>query len=284
MDSLVIFLPPTSTPCCTSGPSTSKTTASTKTAIITGAAQGIDTNGLISGKAIALRLAQDGFDICVNDVPSNAAAAESVSTEIRSLGRKSVTVIASVVSRAEVESMIQSSVKDLGPLTVMVANAGIVQVKPLLDSTEEDAQRVFDVNIHGVINCATLAAKQFIKQGGGGKIINAASGTSFRAAPMLGFYSASKAAVRSLTHTFAMEFGMHKITVNAYAPGVVGTKMWDKIDEEMAKLKGVQRGESFKGFEHQITLGRTSVPEDVVGTVSFLESQARTQIISRDKL
>ncbi|ESK90877.1 short-chain dehydrogenase [Moniliophthora roreri MCA 2997] len=244
----------------------SAVTASTRTAIITGAGQGI-------GKAIALRLARDGFDICINDLSSNAAAAESVTAEIRSLGRKSVTAFANVADRSDVEGMIERSVNELGPLSVMIANAGIVQVKPLLDATENDAQRVFDVNIHGVINCGTLAAKQFIKQGGGGKIINAASGTSFKAAPMLGFYSASKAAVRSLTHTFAMELAMHKITVNAYAPGVVDTKMWDQIDGAMGKYKGLEKGETFKGFESMIMLGRTSVPEDVCGAVSFLASK-----------
>jgi len=90
---------------------------------------------------------------------------------------------------------------------------------------------------------------------------------------LLSHYSASKFAVRGLTQAFAMEMADHKITVNAYAPGIVGTDMWDLIDEELGKLKGVRRGETIKKYTQDlIALGRTSVPEDVSNTVSFLAS------------
>jgi len=101
---------------------------------------------LSSGKAIALRLAQDGYDICVNDVKANKSDVESVVSEIQSLGRKSVPVLADVSNRKEVEEMVETSVSELGPLNTMVANAGIAQVKPLLDLTEHDLRRMFEVN------------------------------------------------------------------------------------------------------------------------------------------
>ena len=107
--------------------------------------------------------------------------------------------------------MIETSVKNLGNLTVMVANAGIAQVAPMLELTEADVRRMFDVNFMGVWNCYTLAAKQMIAQGpvepgsSGYKILGAASIVAFKPFPLLGHYSASKWAVRGLTQVFAME-------------------------------------------------------------------------------
>lgn len=94
---------------------------------------------------------------------------------------------------------------------------------------------------------------------------------AFKPTPLLSHYSASKFAVRGFTQAFAMEMATHKITVNAYAPGIVGTAMWDMIDEELGKRSGVAKGESYKKYSSElIALGRTSVPEDVAKTVSFL--------------
>lgn len=154
----------------------------------------------------------------------------------------------------------------------MVANAGIAQVKPLLDLTEEDFERMFAVNVFGVQNCYAEAAKQMIAQGTkGGKIIGAASIVAFKPFPMLSHYSASKWAVRGLTQAYAMEMAEHGITVNAYAPGIVGTAMWDLIDEELGKKSGAQKGETIKKYsEDLILLKRTSVPEDVAKMVAFL--------------
>ncbi|KAK3070128.1 hypothetical protein LTS18_000130 [Coniosporium uncinatum] len=129
---------------------------------------------MLNGKAIALRLAQDGYDVCINDISANKAGAEETSQEIQKMGRKSIAVVADVSKMAEVESLIEQTVKELGPLNTMVANAGIAQVKALLDLTEEDLRRMFDVNFFGVYNSYAAAAKQMIKQGNGGKLIGAA--------------------------------------------------------------------------------------------------------------
>ncbi|KAK0462522.1 uncharacterized protein EV420DRAFT_1477227 [Desarmillaria tabescens] len=241
----------------------SVTTASTRTAIITGAGQGI-------GRGIALRLAQDGFDICVNDLSSNAKQVKAVVDEITSLGGRAISAFGDVSKRADVEEIVKMSVDTLGPLTVMVANAGIAHSKPILDITEDDLRRIFEVNVMGVFNSDTVAAKQFMKQGTSGKILNAASGTSFRADHLLAHYSATKAAVRSLTHSFAMELGRHRITVNAYAPGIVASPMWEEIDRGMSEINGLPLGQNFSRFTNSICLGRTSVPEDPAKLVSFL--------------
>ncbi|KAK3670389.1 hypothetical protein LTR78_009742 [Recurvomyces mirabilis] len=242
-----------------------------RTAIVTGSARGI-------GKAIALRLAEDGYDICINDIPANEQGAREVSKQIQDLGRKSTVAIADVSNYGQVESMIQHSVKELGELNTMVANAGIAQVKALLDLTNEDFERMFQVNVFGVNNCYKAAAKQIISQGNAkhdrpAKILGAASIVAFKPFALLSHYSASKWAVRGLTQAYAMEMAEHNITVNAYAPGIVGTAMWDLIDEELGKKKGVKKGDTIAKYSGElIALGRVSVPEDVAKLVSFLSS------------
>ncbi|KAK7708380.1 hypothetical protein SLS57_008961 [Botryosphaeria dothidea] len=235
-----------------------------KTAIVTGSARGI-------GKAIAIRLAQDGYDVTVNDIAHNQRQAEEVVSQIKDLGRKSTLVVGDVSKRADVKNIVDTSVKELGPLDTMVANAGIAQVKPLLKLTDDDFRRMFEVNVNGVFYSYIEAAKQMIEQGGGGKLIGCASIVAFKPFAMLSHYSASKWAVRGLTQAMAMEMAPHKITVNAYAPGIVGTAMWDLIDEELGKTTGAKKGDTIKKYTKElIALGRTSVPEDVSKTVSFL--------------
>ncbi|EIT80068.1 hypothetical protein BDV35DRAFT_392699 [Aspergillus flavus] len=254
-----------------------------RVAIVTGSARGI-------GKAIALRLASDGYSVCINDIPGakdeivrvvdeiNATSTpEATSSRPRAIG-----IAADVTSSSAVEAMVRETVKKLGPLTLMVANAGIAQIKHLLKVTEADIDEVFSVNFKGVFNCYTHAARQMIAQGdpqsaagvGMYKIVGASSIVGFRAFGALGIYSASKWAVRGLTQAMAMEMAPHKITVNAYAPGVVGTSMWDKIDEELGTIEGRAKGETREVYSNKAALGRTSEPEDVAGLVGgFLASQ-----------
>lgn len=128
--------------------------------------------------------------------------------------------------------------------------------------------------MYGVFNCYKAAAEQMISQGSGGKLLGAASIVAFKPFPLLSHYSASKWAVRGMTQAFAMEMAEHKITVNAYAPGIVGTAMWDLIDEKLGEKTGAKKGETIKKYTDElIALGRTSVPEDVASTVSFLASK-----------
>ncbi|KAF2027064.1 acetoin dehydrogenase-like protein [Setomelanomma holmii] len=238
-----------------------------RTAIVTGSSRGI-------GKAIALRLANDGYDVCINDIAANKSGCDEVVKEIQGLGRKAFAFTADVSKAQEVKDLIQASVSELGPLNTMVANAGIAQVKALLDLTEQDWQRMFDVNVTGVFNCYSAAARQMISQGTGGKLLGAASIVAFKPFALLSHYSASKWAVRGMTQAFAMEMAEYKITVNAYAPGIVGTAMWDLIDEKLGEKTGAKKGDTINKYTNElIALGRTSVPEDVAGTVSFLSSK-----------
>ncbi|KUI68866.1 L-2,3-butanediol dehydrogenase [Cytospora mali] len=243
-----------------------------KNAIVTGSSQGI-------GKSIALRLASDGYNVCINDIPAKEKDCGEVVKEIKSMGRKACTATADVTKRNEVKDMIQKSVKELGPLHAMVANAGIAQMMPLLDLTEEDFARMFAVNVHGVQNCYAEAAHQMISQGtckrdSPGKLLATASIVAFKPLPFLSHYSASKWAVRGLTQGYAMELAEHNITVNAFAPGIVGTAIWDLIDEGLAKKSGrkdVRKGDIMREYvQDRTALGRIGLPEDVAKLVSFL--------------
>jgi NAD(P)-dependent dehydrogenase (short-subunit alcohol dehydrogenase family) len=138
-----------------------------KSAIVTGSSRGI-------GKAIVQRLAKDGYDICVNDIQANQEGIDSVVNEVRQMGRKATGFAGDVSMLSDVKGLIEHSVNELGDLNTMVANAGIAQVKGLLDLTEQDFRRMFEVNVFGVQNCYAEAARQMIKQGNGGKILGAA--------------------------------------------------------------------------------------------------------------
>ncbi|KAF2861607.1 acetoin reductase [Piedraia hortae CBS 480.64] len=250
--------------------------------IVTGSSRGI-------GKAIALRLARDGYNVCVNDVKFNASDAESVAEEIRSLGRKSVVAIADVTSLPQVEDMIRTSVRSLGELNTMVANAGIAQVKALLELTPDDTLDMFRVNVLGVQNCFQAAAKQMIAQGNGSsekpnKLLAASSIAGFRPYPLHSHYCASKAAVKSLTEGYALELAEYHITANAYAPGVVATPLWEGIDTATAERKGWAKGEALEGMRKKIVLGRISVPNDVAKLVSFLASRDSDYITGQTQI
>ncbi|WP_312179567.1 acetoin reductase [Arthrobacter sp.] len=235
----------------------------TRVALITGAGRGI-------GRAIAERLAEDGLDIIVADIPGAQANIDDVVSAVEARGRRAVGVTGDVADPDDVTRMVAEGTNALGNLSVLIANAGIAQVDEILDVKPDALDRMLDVNIKGVYYCYQAAARQFIAQGTGGKIIAAASIVAFRPFPVLASYSATKWAVRGLTQAAAMEFAKHKITVNAYAPGVVGTAMWDLIDERLTERDGTPRGSALQAQVDNILAGRVSEPEDVAKLVSFL--------------
>lgn len=183
-------------------------------------------------------------------------------------------LIADVTKSSEVKSMIEESCRQLGPLTVMVANAGIAPVGGTLEVSDDFVSKVMNVNFMGVWHCYTHAARQMIAQGParegstGYKILGASSIAAYKPFPLLAHYCASKGAVRSLTQSFAVEMAQHKINVNCYAPGIVGTAMWEEIDKTLGVMKGRQPGETIQGFVKDLTaMGRVSVPNDVAKVV-----------------
>jgi meso-butanediol dehydrogenase/(S,S)-butanediol dehydrogenase/diacetyl reductase len=232
-----------------------------KVALVTGAAQGI-------GRGIALRLAKDGADIALVDLQKDKLAA--VAKEIQSLGRKATTFSADVSDREQVRAAVDHAESALGGFDIMVNNAGIAQVKPLADVTPEDLERIFKINVNGVLWGIQAAAAKFLARKHKGKIISASSIAGHDGFAMIGIYSATKFAVRGLTQAAAREYASAGITVNAYCPGVVDTDMWDGIDKGFQKVTGAAPRETFNTYCAGIALGRPETPEDVAGLVSFL--------------
>jgi meso-butanediol dehydrogenase / (S,S)-butanediol dehydrogenase / diacetyl reductase len=230
-------------------------------ALITGAGQGI-------GREIALRLASDGADVAIVDMQEEKMKA--VADEARKIGRKATIFNADVSKRNEVFAAVDHVEKELGGFDIIVNNAGIVQVQPLADVTPEQVNKIFEVNVHGVLWGIQAAAKKFKARQQKGKIINASSIAGHEGFPLLGVYSATKFAVRALTQAAAKELANDSITVNAYCPGVVGTDMWVEIDRRMAELTGAEIGSNYEKYVGGIALGRAETPEDVAGFVSYL--------------
>ncbi|KAH7915521.1 hypothetical protein BJ138DRAFT_1122564 [Hygrophoropsis aurantiaca] len=219
------------------------------------AAQGI-------GRAIALRLAHDGFDVAVNDISTKKGQLDSVKSEIIASGRRALSLYGDVSTEADVKGMVEEAVKELGGVDVMVANVGIPGAGgSVLSTTGEDWDNVLGVNARGMFFCYKYAAVQMVAQGRGGRIIGASSLVGKRGWPQAVHYSASKFAVRGLTQAAALELGKHKITVNSYAPGPTNTPLLGALPT-FAKMA-----------VDSTALGHAGEPEDIASAVSYLASK-----------
>jgi meso-butanediol dehydrogenase/(S,S)-butanediol dehydrogenase/diacetyl reductase len=233
----------------------------TKVALVTGSGQGI-------GRAIALRLAKDGFAVAVADF--NSQTARQVADEIVALGGKALAVTVDVSDRDRVFAAVEQARKELGGFDVIVNNAGIAPTTLIEEITPEIVDKVYAINVKGVIWGIQAAVKAFKAEGHGGKIINACSQAGHVGNPELAIYSSSKFAVRGLTQTAARDLAPAGITVNGYCPGIVKTPMWEAIDRQISSAAGQPAGYGTAEFAKRITLGRLSEPEDVSACVSFL--------------
>ncbi|KAK0229495.1 hypothetical protein EDD85DRAFT_130252 [Armillaria nabsnona] len=197
------------------------------TAIVTGSAQGI-------GKAIALNLARNGFNVALNDLPSEKAKLDMVLNEVVLTGVQCRTYMADVSNEQEVKAMILAVVSAFGGIDVMVANAGVPYAQKLVDTPVESWDHTFAVNARGVFLCYKHAAIQMIAQGRGGRIIGASAIQGVQAVwPSATTYGASAAATRGLTQSAALELGAHNITVNAYAPTFVDTALGHQLVKDI---------------------------------------------------
>lgn len=234
-----------------------------KVALVTGAGQGI-------GRGIALRLAGDGADIAIVDMNEDKMMA--VAKEVTQIGRKAKIFRADVSKRNEVFDAVNYAERELGGFDIMVNNAGIVEVQELLKVKPEQVEKIFNVNVNGVLWGIQAAAEKLIQRKQKGKIISACSIAGHEAYPILGIYSATKFAVRALTQAAAKELASQGITVNAYCPGIVGTSMWEEIDRRFSEITGAPIGETYDKYVKGIALGRAETPEDVANFVSYLAS------------
>jgi meso-butanediol dehydrogenase/(S,S)-butanediol dehydrogenase/diacetyl reductase len=232
-----------------------------RTVIITGGASGI-------GKGIAKGLAAEGANIVIADL--NLESAEVAAKEISSAGGSAIAAQVDVTKRASVVAGIELAVKTFGKLDCYFNNAGFNKPMKFLDVTEENFNAIMNVNSLAVFVGTQEAAKQFIRQGTGGKVVNTASIAGRTGFSSFAPYSASKAAVISITQAAARALAEHKITVNAFSPGVVATPLWAKLDKDLEEI-----GEGDSGFDSMasgILVGRAAEPEDIVPTALFLAS------------
>ena len=247
-----------------------------KTAIVTGSAGGL-------GKGIAERLANDGFNVVLQDI--NEELLLETEKEFKGKGFNAVAFRSDVSKKKEQEELVQFAVTEFGQLDVMVNNAGVDAVTSILENGEDELKKLISINVFGTLFGIQAAAKQFMKQNSKGKIINACSIAGHESYEVLGTYSATKHSVRSFTQTAAKELADKGITVNAYCPGIAKTKMWDRIDEEMVKLDdSLEIGDAFAEFSSAIKLGRYQEPTDVANLVSFLASKDSNYITGQSIL
>ncbi|TFY76349.1 hypothetical protein EWM64_g7664 [Hericium alpestre] len=255
-------------------------------AIVTGARAGI-------GRAIATQLADDGLDVAVNDLDSMRAELAAVAADVQAKGRRALVVVADVSSEAAVKAMVDEVVLKLGSLDVvsrrlldggaadaradvheMVANAGVLGMTSIVDTTAEEFDRVLAINARGPMLCYKYAAIQMIAQGRGGRIIGATSVAGKKACPSAIPYISSKFAVIGMTQGAALELAKHKITVNAYAPGVIDTDMWSQA----GKVSGIGEDQFKQMTLGHIPMGHAGQPQDVANVVSFLASEKASYI------
>lgn len=232
--------------------------------MITGGAQGL-------GEGMARRLAAEGGTIVIADM--NGEKAQTVAESLKSEGHRALGVTMDVAERDQVKAGIARAAETFGKLDVVFNNAGFNKPVPFMDVDESNFNAIMRVNALGVMIGIQEAARQMMQQGSGGKIINTASIAGRQGYAEFAPYCASKASVISLTQAGAREFAKHKITVNAIAPGVVVTPLWDGLEQDMID-KGVikKKGEFIESFSSSILLGFPSKPSDLAGIAAFLAS------------
>jgi NAD(P)-dependent dehydrogenase (short-subunit alcohol dehydrogenase family) len=187
-----------------------------------------------------------------------------------------------VASVAEIRRMVDSVAAEFGRIDILVNCAGVVQAKPFLEITEDDWDRILGINLKGTTFCIQAVAAQMIRQApeqvkmagradrSYGKIVNFSSISGRHGRALQLHYAASKTAIISITQSAALALAPYNINVNAVAPGVIPTAMWEQIDRECGHIFGAQPGEAIGEFIEKIPLKRAGSPEDVAGAVAFL--------------
>jgi len=227
---------------------------SNKVALVTGSGRGI-------GRAIALKLAEAGVDVAVNDIASAGEALEVVVKEIESLGRQSVAATADVSSPEDVTKMVETVVNKFGRVDILVNNAGVTRDGLVMRMSDEDWNTVLNIDLKSAFLCTRAVLRPMLKQRWG-RIVSIASIVGIHGNAGQANYAAAKAGVIAFTKSVAKEVASRGITVNAIAPGYIDTKMTQNLDEKQSQ-------ELLK----RVPIGYAGTPRDVAEAVAFLASE-----------
>lgn len=190
-------------------------------------------------------------------------------------------VSANVSDASSIANMMSSAREHFGTVDVLFNNAAVFTLAPLLDATESDFKRTFDVNVKGLFFVMQAVLRQMVDAGVKGCVINMASQAGRRGESLVAHYCASKAAVISYTQSAALAMAQHGIRVNGIAPGVVDTPMWSDVDALFAKFEGLKIGEKKKAVGLAVPLGRMGQPDDMAGAAVFLASEEARYITAQ---
>ncbi len=240
-----------------------------KTAIITGAARGI-------GRAIAEAYVREGARVAVADI--DLAGAEAAAAEI---GDAAIAVELDVTRQESIDRMVGAVVSRFGSIDILVNNAAIFDLAPILEIQAASYDRIFAVNVKGLLFTLQAVARRMVAQGRGGKIINMASQAGRRGEALVAVYCASKAAVISLTQSAGLGLIEHGINVNGIAPGVVDTPMWDEVDALFARYEKRPLGQKKRLVGEAVPCGRMGLPEDHTGAAVFLASSESDYVVAQ---
>ena len=240
-----------------------------KVAVVTGGARGI-------GLAIAKRYLEEGATVALADLLTGEA--ERAAAE---LGERAFAIELDVTRQELIDAMVEAAVRRAGGIDILVNNAAIFTMAPLLEITRESYAKVFAVNVEGLLFTLQAVARRMVKQGRGGKIVNFASQAGRRGEALVAVYCASKAAVISITQSAGLALIEHGINVNGIAPGVVDTPMWDDVDALFAKYEGRPIGEKKRLVGEAVPYGRMATPEDLTGMALFLASSDSDYVVAQ---
>jgi len=245
-----------------------------KIAVITGGARGI-------GLAIAEGFAREGAKVCLADL--DLAEAQKAAREV---GRGAFAVSLDVTQQASIDAMVAEVEQNAGDIDILVNNAAIFDMAPIEEITEKSYDKIFAVNVKGLLFTLQSVARHMIaaqmgQKGRRGKIINMASQAGRRGEPLVAVYCASKAAVISLTQSAGLGLIKHGINVNGISPGVVDTPMWDEVDALFAKYEKRKPGEKKRLVGEAVPFGRMGRPEDHVGAAIFLASAESDYVVAQ---
>lgn len=231
-----------------------------KVAVVTGGGQGI-------GRAIVLRLAQEGARVVIGEL--NTSTASAVAGEVHGIGRSALVVRTDVANAKDRRALVDAALSKFGQVDVLVNNAGIVRVSDPLKITEDEWDQIQAVNVKGTYFMCQAVLAHMLERGSG-KIVNLASIAAKAGSTAFIHYNVSKASVVALTRNLAVHYGRRGINVNCVCPGIVETEMWAKIEHEVGQLLNLKPGEFTQSRVNSIALGRLEKPEEVADAVAFL--------------